>query len=839
MKIKELIENSIDLDCLFSSDFTFIEMSPKWQMLFLGLPLKKFIHLVHPDDEMILSNYLEDLRAFSQKLRKLEKENCEIRLKISVDQFSWFQFQGTYLKSDDTFFCRLTQTHFKEIESQLSNPVEHSSRIGTWEIDLLNNSLYWSERTHIIHETDFKTYHPKLEDGLKFFPEEVKEDLLRNVNLLMTKGLAYDLEIPFITFKGNHLWVRTTARAMIRNNKVYRVFGTFEDITEKRKDRNRLELVLKNSQFGIWDWEIETNKVYFNEQWCHMLGLDFKNVVHELSTWDALVHPDDKLNAYLDIQTHLEGKTDYYRNVHRMKHSKGHWVWILDQGKITEFSNGKAVRFSGTHTDISYIKELEAATHTLTDRFKLILEAVKFGVWDWNIESNILKWDDSMYELFGVKRESFSGDFEAWEKTVHPEDIVRSKNELTDTIENGVDFDTSFRIIKPSGNIYHIAAKAFVERNSLGKALRITGINWDITKMIQEEKRFETILQNIPLMVTFYDQSGKIEWINPHWTSVIGYTLEEIQTIDDISQLLFVSQKEKAEVVKFMLEAPHEWKEFRVVCKNKKIIHTSWINVKLPDGRSIGIGQDINEKVQNELIIKDQQAKIIATSKLSSLGEMASGIAHEINNPLAIIQGKAAQILRRVRSDDMEKDYLIKEISKIESNTQRINKIIKGLRTFSRQGESDPIQEFTFKSLLDDVLELCSERFKYHGVELKILGDLFIKLYGQPTQLAQVLLNLINNAHDAVIELPEKWISVEISQDNESTYIKVLDSGKGIPADVAEKIMQPFFTTKEVGLGTGLGLSISKGIIDSHKGRLYLDADSPSTCFIIQLPKSH
>ena len=218
---------------------------------------------------------------------------------------------------------------------------------------------------------------------------------------------------------------------------------------------------------------------------------------------------------------------------------------------------------------------------------------------------------------------------------------------------------------------------------------------------------------------------------------------------------------------------------------------------------------------------------------------MASGIAHEINNPLAIIQGKASQMLKRIQNNEFEKEYLLKEISKIEFNTQRINKIIKGLRTFSRQGENDPIQEFTFQSLLDDVLELCSERFKYQGVELKIQGELDIKIFGQPTQLAQVLLNLINNAHDAVINLTEKWISIEVSKNSYSILIKIIDSGRGIPLEIADKIMQPFFTTKEVGVGTGLGLSISKGIIDSHRGKLYLDTNGPNTCFVIELPISY
>ena len=215
---------------------------------------------------------------------------------------------------------------------------------------------------------------------------------------------------------------------------------------------------------------------------------------------------------------------------------------------------------------------------------------------------------------------------------------------------------------------------------------------------------------------------------------------------------------------------------------------------------------------------------------------MASGIAHEINNPLAIIKGKAYQILKRLENGEVNVDFLSKEVSKIEQNSLRIVKIIKGLRTFSRHGEADPFKGVSFKSILDDVLELCYERFKYQGVELKVSGDLSTEIRCQETQLAQVVLNLINNAHDAVVDTPKPWVHVHADNDGESLRITVTDSGPGISEEIAQKIMQPFFTTKEVGMGTGLGLSISKGIVEIHGGRLFLDRNCPNTRFVIDLP---
>ena len=142
------------------------------------------------------------------------------------------------------------------------------------------------------------------------------------------------------------------------------------------------------------------------------------------------------------------------------------------------------------------------------------------------------------------------------------------------------------------------------------------------------------------------------------------------------------------------------------------------------------------------------------------------------------------------------------------------------------------------KSLVADALELCSSRFHYHRVRMKVSAipeDLKIEARG--VQIAQVLLNLLNNSFDAVEHLEDRWISIDVAETPDAVELSVTDSGKGVPAEIREKIMQPFFTTKEIGKGTGLGLSISKGIVDSHSGQFFLDAACANTRFVVRLPK--
>ncbi len=234
--------------------------------------------------------------------------------------------------------------------------------------------------------------------------------------------------------------------------------------------------------------------------------------------------------------------------------------------------------------------------------------------------------------------------------------------------------------------------------------------------------------------------------------------------------------------------------------------------------------------------LANNQELLVHASKMTALGEMASGIAHEINNPLTIIEAKARKILRLIRDNQFSSIQGNESLEKILTTSGRIAKIIRGLRTFSRNAENDPFALAEIKTLIEDILPLCLERFKLNGIKLVVGPIPELSFECRITQIEQVLLNLLNNAHDAVEDLEDKWIQVDFLVTQDSLQVSVIDSGLGILSEIAQKLMQPFFTTKEIGKGTGLGLSISKGIIEGHHGRLWYDSSRKNTCFVIALP---
>jgi C4-dicarboxylate-specific signal transduction histidine kinase len=232
------------------------------------------------------------------------------------------------------------------------------------------------------------------------------------------------------------------------------------------------------------------------------------------------------------------------------------------------------------------------------------------------------------------------------------------------------------------------------------------------------------------------------------------------------------------------------------------------------------------------------QANMTYSAKMASLGEMAGGIAHEINNPLTIIKCTIEILAKKICDGSVTPQEAQTMATRVGKTVNRIATIVTGLQKFSRSDENQAMMHYDFNEILEDALDLCRERLRAASVKLDCrIPETPILINCQPIEISQIMINLINNARDAVASQEEKWISVTALEQHDTIQIRVSNSGKRIPEKIAAKIMQPFFTTKEVGEGTGLGLSISKGIAEQHGGSLTLDQSFCHTSFVLTLPK--
>jgi C4-dicarboxylate-specific signal transduction histidine kinase len=229
---------------------------------------------------------------------------------------------------------------------------------------------------------------------------------------------------------------------------------------------------------------------------------------------------------------------------------------------------------------------------------------------------------------------------------------------------------------------------------------------------------------------------------------------------------------------------------------------------------------------------------------MATLGEMATGLAHEINQPLNVMRMAIVNVLKRLGNGDVQIDYLTDKLNRIDAQVQRAAKVVDHMRVFGRRSEIEQ-QLFNPASAIEGTLSLLAEGMRGKGVDLRINETAFaVHVRGYVDQLEQVLINLMVNARDALLGKREKdssfkpWISIYAERDEQNVRLWVEDNGGGIDPRLLERIFEPFFTTKPIGVGTGLGLSVSYGIIDNMGGHLSVRNSAEGARFCIELPIS-
>lgn len=232
-------------------------------------------------------------------------------------------------------------------------------------------------------------------------------------------------------------------------------------------------------------------------------------------------------------------------------------------------------------------------------------------------------------------------------------------------------------------------------------------------------------------------------------------------------------------------------------------------------------------------------AAMAHAAKMATLGQIAAGVAHEINNPVSTASLIAALLKRSVTSGTVSAEFVDTQVNRLELCMQRITKIVSELRGFSRDAVRDPFRLESLQTIFTETLDLCSAGFGLKNISL-ICDEVSPnwRVWCRASQISQVLLNLLCNAQDAVCDCEERWVRIEVSEREADYEISVSDSGPGVPEAIRDKVMTPFFTTKGPGHGTGLGLSISANIMVDHGGVLYLDDEASTTRFVVRIPKT-
>lgn len=360
-------------------------------------------------------------------------------------------------------------------------------------------------------------------------------------------------------------------------------------------------------------------------------------------------------------------------------------------------------------------------------------------------------------------------------------------------------------------------------------------------KLQSQEKQLRHFIQSLPISAIIIDSHHKILEISHDWLKT--FDLPSSSVVNQNLWNLFPSYPKQW---KKLVEDAFKGKSLKAA-EEQYITHkgrTLWLEWTVSPwlkenqvGGAVIIINNLTEQKDLYREIEQLRFQQLITSKMASLGEIAGGIAHEINNPLTITVGIAEKLKRHAEANRITPELILQSSEKLHAVTDRITAIIKGLKSFARDAKLDAIITYSLVQIIQDAQPYIETKLKKLNIEFRtsIPKDFLIEC--RPVQITQALVNLIHNACDAIEYMSEKWISLEVIEEAKGVIIKIKDSGNGIPPVIADKIMDPFFTTKDIGRGTGLGLSITKSIVETHRGILFLDTHSANTCFIMRLPK--
>ncbi len=301
-----------------------------------------------------------------------------------------------------------------------------------------------------------------------------------------------------------------------------------------KASEERLQLVLRGANDGFWDWDLLTGHIFVSERWKSMRGLDRETSYNPWEIWTKYVHPDDIYPLMAAINDHLTGKTEFLEIEYRIRHRDGHYIWIFDRGQALRDESGRPVRMSGSGTDISALKSAEERLANLSDRLNLALQAGAIGIWDWDFKGELI-WDERIREIYGLQEIDRPLTYEDWRNRVHPEDRSRTEKLFWEAVRGQREYNLEFRVCRTDGEVRWVKALALIGRDWKGEAVRITGINYDMTQAKENElnlaryaKEVEDLYDKAPCGYHSLDPEGRYIRVNQTELQWLGYSREEV-----------------------------------------------------------------------------------------------------------------------------------------------------------------------------------------------------------------------------------------------------------------------------------------------------------------------
>lgn len=477
-----------------------------------------------------------------------------------------------------------------------------------------------------------------------------------------------------------------------------------------------------------------------------------------------------------------------------------------------------------------------------------IEEFAQVGAWMYLPMTNQSWWSEGVYNIYGLKRN------EVKEPPALADFFLEgSDKEIENATILALSVGTPWRIKAPFRNAQGELRCVLTFGKTLVKngELILAGCFQDITEFEKltinsehQNRFFQTVLNNLPHMVFVKDAEDlRFVHFNKAGEQLLGLKNSQLIGKNDHDFFpkeqadLFVTKDQAVLESRTTLTIPEENLH---TATGTRTLRTKKVGIYDDLGRPthlLGISEDITDALIQQQTFERQKQAVIQSSRLSSLGTMAGGIAHEINNPLGVMLLAAEQATVCLVRENPDVERALSLLTKVTKTIDRISSIVKSLRVISRDGTDDAFELTKLSIIIQDTLALCSEKFRLNDIKLAVdSSEDGLELQCQRVSISQILINLLSNSFDAVNANGGPG-QVSLKTRFEDGFIKIVvkDNGPGITKEQESSIMLPFFTTKAVGIGTGLGLSISKSIAERHGGSLQFLAEESTNGAVFEL----
>ncbi len=605
----------------------------------------------------------------------------------------------------------------------------------------------------------------------------------------------------------------------------------------------RLEALQGLLDTGWWEYQAQAGQVELAPSLAQTLELGTSRL--SLPVFLMSIHPADREELGAGLHALQHNGTPLLLCVRLYRHGE-ETLWYRISGQA--LGRGETRRVIGFMLDISDIKNQQQQTAIAHARLDNLIASSPAVIYVQRYESGALRPDffsASLQPLLGWSREQgLSADLVQW---VHPEDRP-AYFERTRTLLREGQVSSRYRVQDSRGDYHWLLDEARLLRDDLGMPVEAVGLWLDVTEATlaseqvrQSEERYRILVEDSPAMICRYLPDLTLTFANAPLATYLECAPKDLPGVN-LGSWLSAEQRQAfvERLAGLTPEQPVSTAEISLQLPGRE--HAWWV------WSDRGVFDDNGQLLEVQAVGRDNtdvrrtQQQLTQSAKMATLGEMATGLAHEINQPLNVMRMAIVNVLKRLGNGDVQIDYLQDKLNRIDAQVQRAARVVDHMRVFGRRSEIEQAL-FEPRQAVEGTLSLLSEGLRGKGVELRV-GELQapVQVRGHVDQLEQVLINLLVNARDALLAKREgnrdfqPWIAVNIEHGSATVRLLVEDNGGGIDPRLLERIFEPFFTTKPVGVGTGLGLSVSYGIIDNMGGGLSVSNAELGARFCIELP---